>query len=401
MATINASGVTLKTLQEYLSDIKQKYLNIDPAWNIEPESPDGLTIAVWCEMLANLDEAITAAYHSVDPNSATGQQLDRIAAFTGIQRKPSTYSTATVTFHGNNLIEIPAGTKVRHRISGSLWVTDTRVVTSTVGEATVNVTCLEPGANSANAGTLTVIATPIGGILSVTNSGSASVGKAEETDIAFRVRRNDEVARIGSNQIDNIYAIIAELDAVKQVRVYENASSYVDSNGLEPHSLAIFSDGGDPDLIASAIATKKNPGCGLNIKTDIANKVIIETTTPKGQPFTATFFRPEYVTVFIRVEISNRVMSDNEKNQIKKNIMNYVQYGFGETSGFAKTGFRIGESVTTGRMYTPVNYLLGGAGEIDGIYIGTDINNLVHARIPVNFNQLAVFDTENIEVVNV
>ena len=94
-------------------------------------------------------------------------------------------------------------------------------------------------------------------------------------------------------------------------------------------------------------------------------------------------------------------MSTSEQIKLKTNILNYVQYGFGETSGFAKTGFKIGESITTGRIYTPVNYFLGGDGEIDGIYIGLNINSLVQSRIPIKFNQLAVFDADNIEVVNV
>lgn len=401
MAIINEFGVKRKTLLEYLSEVKKKYLEIDPAWNIDPESPDGMSIAVWSEMLANLDEAIVASYHSIDPNSATGQQLDRVAAYAGIKRKPPTHSTATVLFHGDNLIEIPAGTKIRHRVSGSLWVTDVDVITSTEGQATVNVTCLESGANSANAGTLTVIATPIGGILSVTNLESASIGKAGETDIALRMRRNEEVARIGSCQVDNIYAAISETNLVKQVKIYENSENTIDANGLQPNSLAVFVDGGEAALIAKSIAIKKNPGCGLNAKTEIPNRITIETTTPLGQPFIATFFRPEYLTIYIRIDISNRKLSTSEQTQLKTNILNYVQYGFGETSGFAKTGFKIGESITTGRIYTPVNYFLGGDGEIDGIYIGLNINSLVQSRIPIKFNQLAVFDADNIEVVNV
>lgn len=87
MATINRDGASGTTLSEYLDTMRQRYLAIDDGWNINPESPDGLAIAVWCEALANLDEAVINAYHAADPNSAIDQQLDRIAAFAGIKRK--------------------------------------------------------------------------------------------------------------------------------------------------------------------------------------------------------------------------------------------------------------------------------------------------------------------------
>lgn len=114
MAEITKDGAVAQTLNAYLTVMRQRYLDIDDGWNINPESPDGLIIAAWCETLANLDEAVINAYHSADPNSAVGQQLDRIAAFAGITRQDATFSTATVVFTGTPLVEIPAGTLVRN-----------------------------------------------------------------------------------------------------------------------------------------------------------------------------------------------------------------------------------------------------------------------------------------------
>jgi hypothetical protein len=45
-------------------------------------------------------------------------------------------------------------------------------------------------------------------IRTVTNTQGASLGKAEESDNAFRVRRNYSVALPGNNQIDNIKAAL-------------------------------------------------------------------------------------------------------------------------------------------------------------------------------------------------
>ncbi|QHQ16237.1 phage baseplate protein [Pectobacterium parmentieri] len=400
MTEITKDGVSGRTLNSYLAVTRQRYLDVDDGWNINPESPDGLVIAAWCETLANLDEAVISAYHSADPNSAIGQQLDRIAAFAGIKRRDSTFSTVTVTFTGTPLVEIPAGTLVRNRITGTLWATDSTVETSSGGTATANVTCTTAGSQAGNSNNLSIIATPIGGITAVTNANPASLGRDEESDNAFRVRRNESVAFPGNNQLDNIYAALVNLEGMKQVRIYENTESAPDENGVEGHSLAIVIDGGEAADIVATIAKRKNPGCGLNrYNNSIPNKISTDTVTPGGNPFNATFFRPEFIPIFVRVSISSDQRFDDD--EIKRSIVAYSNIGFEQTTGFAKTGFRIGEDVGAGRLYTPVNYIVAGSGFAQSIGVGMSSTSAVNAQVDIAFNQLGIFSAENIEVVYV
>ncbi|HGM6897094.1 baseplate J/gp47 family protein [Serratia marcescens] len=398
MAEITKYGVTGKTLQEYKDEVSEKYLAIDSTWNIDPETPDGMAIAVWSELLANLDEEVVNSYHSVDPNSAIGQQLDRIAAFAGIQRQPESFSTDVVEFEGDGLIEVPAGTKVRHRVTGTLWATDTAVITDTSGRASVSVTCTSAGAQGANPGTLTIIATPVARIRSVTNTQGASLGKAEESNNAFRVRRNYSVALPGNNQIDNIKAALDNVTGVKQSLVHENVESETDEHGVYGHSMAIFIDGGETNDIVLAMATHKNPGCGLNRYNTFPNKISVDTFTPKGQPVNITFYRPEYVAIYVQVDIKTSTLGEDEKALIKAAIVDYTLVGFDETTGFAKQGFRIGEALAAGRLYTPTNYFVGGDDYVSNISIGTSESDITKSVIPVAFNQLGVFSVENIKI---
>ncbi|EHD21768.1 MULTISPECIES: baseplate J/gp47 family protein [Brenneria] len=399
MAEITKDGATGTTLNSYLTVMRQRYLDIDDGWNINPESPDGLVIAAWCETLANLDEGVIDAYHSADPNSAIGQQLDRIAAFAGITRQDATFSTAMVVFAGTPLVEIPAGTLVRNRITNTIWATDTIVATNNAGSATVGVTCATAGAQGANTDNLSIIATPVGGITSVTNPDAASLGADEETDDAFRIRRNESVALPGNNQIDNIYAALVNIDGVKKVRIYENTESSPDANGIEGHSMAIFIDGGEVADIVAALAARKNPGCGLNrYNTGIPNQISIDTTTPGGNPFNATFFRPEYISSHVRVEIVSDTLTSAADNEIKQAIIDYSLNGFPETNGFAKQGFRIGETVGAGRLFTPVNKIVGNDDYVASITVGTNAGDVTYSTIPIAFNQLAVFSADGIEV---
>jgi uncharacterized phage protein gp47/JayE len=306
-----------------------------------------------------------------------------------------------VQLGGDGLIEAPAGTLIRHRVTDTLWATDNAVVTSSAGVATVGVTCIKPGAQGANIGTLTRIATPVPGIRTVTNHDVASLGLDEEKDNAFRVRRNESVARPGNNQVDNMYAALVNVDGVKQAKIFENVESEPDEHGIYGHSMALFVDGGIPENITSTIAAHKNPGCGLNRYNTIPNKVTLNTFTPKGQPFTATFFRPDYVSIFVRVEISTSTLTDDDKPKIKEAIVDYTLLGFDKTAGFAKLGFRIGERLAAGRLYTPVNYFVAGHDYVSNILIGTEAGSVDKGVIAVAFNQLGVFDVGNIEVVYV
>ncbi|HBC9239943.1 TPA: baseplate J/gp47 family protein [Klebsiella oxytoca] len=398
MAEITQHGVTGKTLQEYKSEMEAAYLAIDSAWNIDPDTPDGLQIAAWSEQLANLDEEVVNAYHSVDPNAAMGQALNRIAAFAGIRRQAESYSTDTVQFAGDPLIEVPAGTRVRHRITGTLWQTDSSVVTDTTGAATIGVTCTTPGANGANPGTLTIIATPVARIQSVTNTTGASLGKVEESNNAFRYRRNQSVALPGNNQIDNIDAALKNLPGVKQVKIYENVDDDPDENGVYGHSMAIFVDGGEHDDIILAIATHKNPGCGLNRKNVFPNKISVDTVTPKGQPLNVTYFRPSLVTVYVEVDIKTASLTEEDKEKIADALVDYTLVGFDETTGFAKTGFRIGESIAAGRLYTPVNYFVAADEYVSDMRIGTSSGSVTQKVIQLKFNQLGVFSRDNVKV---
>ncbi|MGE4336208.1 MAG: baseplate J/gp47 family protein [Pigmentiphaga sp.] len=397
MAEITTAGVTGKSLAEYLTAMRARYLDIDDAWNINPESPDGLAIAAWCEALANLDEQVVFAYQSVDPNSAVGQQLDRIAAFAGVLRQGATYSTATVSFAGVNGTVIPAGTRVRNRATDTLWATNGAAAIAG-GVASVGVTCVTAGAQTASPGDLSIIATPVGGLQSVTNAAAASLGLDEEKDEAFRARRNDSVSLPGSNQIDNIYAVVGNVDGVKQVRVFESSEDGPDADGVAGHSMAIFVDGGSDADVLKAIASRKNPGTGLNRDSAFPNKVTGDTTTPLGQPVNITFFRPELVTVYARVEIASSTLSEQDKARIKSEMVAYSLLGFQSQSGFNREGYRIGENVAAGRLYTPVNFIVAGNGYVQSIKLGFASGAINSQVLDLAFNQLGVLDAANITV---
>lgn len=398
MATINETGATVKTLNEYLGEVRAAYLAVDPAWNINPEAPDGNAIEIWSELMANLDEALIAAYQAVDPNTATGLQLERIGEFSGIKRQGPTASTAAVTFTGSEGVTIPAGTEVRNADTGTVWVTDVSAAI-TGGTASVGVTCQALGAEPAGAGDLSVIGTPIAGVSSVTNADAASPGRNQESTAAFRTRRSRSVAAPGSNQVDSIVGLVANVTGVKHVRVYENVTGAVDANGLAGHSIAIFVDGGDISEIAQAVAVKKSPGCSLNADTAFPGKIQFDARTEQGSPLQVTLFRPELVTVHVTIEVEGSI-SSGAIDAIKHGIVEYStgeMFGDGST-GFDRSGFGIGQVLGAGKLYTPTNKAVAESGTTNSIFIGASPLSVTLTTINPGFNGLVVFDADNITV---
>lgn len=397
MATIDEAGAAIKTLLEYKEEVDAAYLAIDPGWNINPESPDGQAIAVWVELLANLDENVLAAYRSVDPQTAIGQQLDRIARISGLDRQIATFSTATVEFSGVNGTVIPQGTEVRNSDTDTIWTTD-QAATISSGTATVQVTCEESGPEPAGVGDLSVIATPVAGISGVTNPNAASLGDARESDAVFRTRRRNSVAAPGSNQVVAVFGAVANVENVLHTRVYENYTGSTDGNGLDPHSMAVFVNGGDGQDIGDAIATRKNPGAGLNAG-NFANEVTVSALTETENPLDVSFFRPVLITAGVSITVSGAI-STEQVEAIKQAIVDYASADLFNSGpvGFDQTGFGIGEIVPVGKIYTPVNSVVGNSGYVVSIFIGEAGSTLDGNPIDPGFNGLVVFDTGEISV---
>ena len=400
MPTIDSTGITPKTQQSYLNDLKNKHLAIDQGWQIDPSTPDGMKMQSDSEVLAMLDEALVSIYNSLDPDSAVDQQLDRIGKLSRTPRKEATYSTSIVTFTGNAGAYVPTGTLIRHRSNGTTWRTNSPLTLADGGTGNVAVTCTTSGAISANIGTLNAIQGSIpDGVTGVTNSNAASLGQNDEDDNDYRARRYESVASGAANTIDAIYAQILSLPGVKHLRVYNNDKATVNAIGLNPHSLFVCVDGGNDTDILRAFAAVKNPGTNDNEGISTTSvEVSGDTKTPKGNPLRLSVFRPRYVSLFVKVTITSSTFSDGDKSALKQAILQYANSGYQGGTGFVKRGFQIGEEVTIGRLYTPVNAYIGDNGTVNDLIIGTRKDALSRDPVVIAFNDLAVFDAENIEI---
>lgn len=415
MAEITDQGITGTSLNEYLADLQTRTLAIDPDWNLDPDTPDGEKLGIDAEMLANLDEGIVAAYRAKDPDSATGEALRNIGKISGVAIRDATYSVAPITITGPAGTVLPANSQIRSKVDNSLWLTTAAIVIGVSQSATGFATCVTPGRVLAAAGELTVIGTPYPGWSSVTNA-AAAPGEDAESDVEFRARRNNSVSLPGSNMKDNMLAAVANVAGVTDVKILENNSDEpADSDGIPYTAIAVIVNGGSDQDIGQAMYSKYNPGTPMyprySTKTDTwvdppgTTGVMVQITSPStGNNETMTFQRAVALPIFVSVGVQRKgnLPSDIEQ-RIKDAIVEDSTkklFSDDQVKGFNQGGYDIGEVVPVGRLYTPVNKVLGQYGDsyITSLTIGLSAGSQGVTPIQPGIAELATFDPDNITV---
>lgn len=396
MAEVTTTGYKLKTQNEYFEEERARYLAIDPKWNLDPSTPDGLKLASDSEVWSILDEAGQQAYNSKDPAKAKGYDLDVISALTGTFRSLGTPSTVTLTLSGVAGTVIIAGQRVESSENGTRWATNANCTIGSGGIVTVAATCLTLGAIQASPATITKIVDTVGGWQAATNTLAAISGTDKQTDQQLRIERAKSVGRPGNNQIDSMLGEVFAVNGVRRCKIYENDTGVTDANGLPEHSLAVIADGGTDDAVAMAIYLKKNPGCFLH---QAGTPVAVTVVSPVYQQNTKEikFSRPIDANMTVAVSVkSDGSLPSNAADLITQAILDYAAGDFvAAQCGYSVMGFDIGEEVPFSRLYAPVMQVLGQYGNS---YITALTLNGGTANIPVAFNQLSRWAASRITV---
>lgn len=404
MASLTSTGYVLQTQNEWFAQERQFYLDIDPLWNLDPSTPDGLKMAHDSEIFYALDETLQQAYNSKDPNKAKGNDLDIVCSLTGTIRSGGSRSSVQLTITANPGTPIPAGNRFESVTTGSRWTTDQVVTADSLGSATVNATCTVVGPTQADASTITRIVDVVAGLASVTNTTPATPGADAQRDEQLRVTRATAVGKPGNNQIDSMIGELFGVDGVRRVKVYENdtnsgAVTADNPYGLPPHSIAPVVDGGTDDDVAMAIYLKKNPGALLY---QAGTPFQVEVTSPK-YPTNQKLIRasrPIYVDMFPVIHIVNDGSLPPNADQLIKEAM--MEYAAGDLIpadvGFKIDGFDIGETVPFSTIFTPVNKVIGSYGD-SYVDLPSSSLNGAQANVAIAYNQMSRWTESNITVV--
>lgn len=290
-AVLDPTGVSIPTVEEILADLAaDQKANVDPLILTEADSLVGNLNAIFASHMRELYELVQTAFDAVDPNNAEDSRLDVISSITGTLREGATHSLLTGTRKATvNLAAsttLPAGARAYVLDTPTALFETTEDAVNAAGVAAdvdVAMQSVETGPIHANAGTLTVIATPTVGWNSITNAFDAVLGQDVQSDTDLRLKRQDELAQAGTSTLAslkaNLSAMVDSGDGVTQpiisVEVYEN-DTMVAVNGIPPKAFeAVIWDGASPaaddDDIAAVIFDAK----GLGIATSGSESAVV------------------------------------------------------------------------------------------------------------------------------
>lgn len=231
----------------------------DPAlgddWDTSAESPSGALNGIIAAKLGEVWELGGMVYRSRDPRAATFAGLEAVCSFTGARRKDATKGTVTLRMQLAGSYTLPVGS-IAH-VDGqptNRWVTTAAAVNASGSTALVDVAAEAEtaGVVAANAGTITVPATPTAGWLGVTNPADAVPGTAREADPVLRARRESELGAGGTSPVDAVRAHLGRVTGVSVVSIHENSANFY-AGALPPNSLEAIVQGGTDAEVASAI----------------------------------------------------------------------------------------------------------------------------------------------------
>ncbi|MGS0546694.1 baseplate J/gp47 family protein [Pseudomonas parakoreensis] len=403
MASLTSTGYVLQTQNDWFAQERQFYIDIDPLWNLDPSTPDGLKMAHDSEIFYALDETLQQAYNSKDPNKAKGNDLDIICSLTGTKRSKGSPSSTQLVLTATPGTVILSGNRFESVTTGSRWSTDQTVTADALGSATVNATCTVVGPTQADEDTITRIVDVVAGLASATNPDPATPGADAQSNEQLRVIRATAVGRPGNNQIDSMEGELFNVDGVRRVKVYENDTnsgsvSADNPYGLPAHSIAPVIDGGADDDVAMAIYLKKNPGALLY---QAGTPFSVEVTSPKypSNKKLIRASRPIYVDAILDITLVNDGSLPATIDQEIKDAV--VEFGQGELIpadvGFKITGFDIGEPVPFSTALTPVNKVIGAYGNS---YVNIAASNLngTTGSLAIAFNQMSRWTEANVHV---
>lgn len=381
---VTPEGFFVKPLTIIRDEIQSAYrAELGASIDTSPESILGQIIDIHSERESELWELALAVWNARTPDGAGGVSLDQLAAYTGTVREAPRKSVVDTIWTGTPGTPIPAARVVS--VVGSPTSRFATLADATVGgggSVSVEMESEEYGPIVANAGTLSVIETPVGGIASVTNPLDALLGAGEESDASLRQRREDELRGDGYATAEAIRVHVLRVAGVTNVHVFHNTSAATDSDGLPGHHVEVMATGGDDQAILQAIW--ESVAAGIGTHGDITGTVV----DAAGDLQAVAFSRPEELPIKVQLtfEHTNAYPVDGD-TLMKEAVVTMANQRFG-----------VGQDILLSPFIVPA---MGVTGVYDVTSVGLSVDPAPVAALPVvvTSRQRGTFDTGRIVLV--
>lgn len=441
---LTADGFVVKDLETIRAEI---IASLTAAYGVSIDTSDGSAlgqlIGIIAERYSLLWQLAEAINTSMDPDKATGTELEALCALTGTLRELADHSTviaaltgtaATLVTGGSQASEESTGVKFETLADATLvaaaaWApttgyvigdrvendtpdriyectvagtsdgsggptgTGVGIVDNTVrwnylgdGDAVVDAAMqsVDTGPKIALARTLTVIETPVSGWSGVINVLDADLGDDIEVDPDLRVRREDELAAAGTSPVDAVRAAMLDVEDVTTVKGFWNHTDTIDGDGVPAHGVEFLIQGGaDQDiwdaLLANVAGGIETHGTEVGTATDGEGNV-------HAEEFTRPTERDVYIDIVLDYDAT--LYPADGDTQVKAAIV--------AQGDLVAPGKDVVSSAIKGWCFGVAGVLDVSLAEIK-LDAGPPVSE---ATLPIALRELAVYDTSRITVVS-
>jgi Baseplate J-like protein len=319
--------------------------------NTALSTPQGQLASSLAAIIGDAYNTFAFYCNQVDPAYASGRMQDAIARLYFLSRKPAIATTVTATCTGLPGVQIPAGATAQDTAS-NIYACVTGGTIGTSGSVSLSFVCLTTGPIPCPATTLSRIYRTIPGWDTISNPADGVIGQNAENRVAFEQRRQQSVAQNSIGTIPSIQGAVSSVPNVLDCYVTDNSTNSpetLDGVSLPPHSLYVCVSGGDPNAIATAIWSKKAPGCGYAGNTTVAVQDQSEGYQPPFPTYNVSFQTAAPLTLVVTVTLVNTsIVPSDAQAQIQAAILNAFVGGDGGPRA------RIGSTIYASRFYAPV-----------------------------------------------
>jgi uncharacterized phage protein gp47/JayE len=294
-------------------------------------------------------DLINSVYSSFSPSSAAGVVLDQRCAINGIIRKGATKTTAYVVVTTDrivNLVGLSSNSGTPFTVSdtsGNKYYLTTDTTTAS-GANSLHFTAAIAGAVDVSPATITTIETVTLGVVSVSNTGGATIqGIDEETDAALRYRRSVSVSNPSTGALDGLMGALLAIEDVLYAKVYENNTGTTDTYGIPAHSIWAVVDSGSATGttgIAQTIYERRNVGCGMYYGTGSTGVTgqakTVNITQLNGYDIPIKFSTPTYYDLYIDLTVTSKLSTHSvDETFLKNEIYAGIQYDINELADYS------------------------------------------------------------------
>lgn len=281
---ISDTGVVIEPSATAVLEAQQILIDTyGPTVNLNEVSPNGQLVQNEALAITMRESDQANIVNAMNPNIATGLQLDAICANLNIERIAATQSSATCIFTGLAGVTIPVNTQVASS-GGDVFYVESTLVIGIGGTITGSVLALEVGAVPSTANTITKILQGISGWDTVNNPANGTIGQPEQNDVQFRKTRVDRLAFASTGSYQSILAGAATLNPVSYYLVENDDPGDILRDGIPilGNSVLLILDGGGSDLdVATMLYKRKSAGCRMS------GSETFTILIPGGEPFVA------------------------------------------------------------------------------------------------------------------